>query len=186
MIPRFPRVFALATFVTLAPAPVAAQEAAPSPLENPASGSSLGLAERRGIKKYQDETYPALLSAIRAAAGTELEVDVKWDVIAGAGQAVSYSEPWYWTQIYFEPLAAALAQVGRDDMGKEALKKGLKKVVVTHDAATAPASNYPNGLSFEGGVLTINFTPGANAGDKDSTDFKARVEAIVGALEPKL
>jgi hypothetical protein len=166
--------------------PTFAQDPSPAAADAAPAGSTLGLAERRGIKKFQDEKYEGHLKAIRAAAGFDLELDVKWEVIAQPGQGESYSEDWYWTQIYFEPLAAALAQVGRDDMGKEALKKGLKKVVLTYDAQTAPATNYPNGVTFEGGVLTINFTPGTNAGDSTSPDFKGRVEAIIGALEPRL
>lgn len=189
---RFATLPALGLAALFLAMPAAAQDA--SPADAPAieaapagtPGPALGLAERRGIKKFQDEKYPALLKSIRDAAGSELEVDVKWELIAQPGQGDSYSEDWYWSQIYFEPLAAALAQIGRDEMGKEALKKGLKKVVVTFDSATAPASNYPNGLTFEGGVLTINFTPGSNAGDSTSPDFKARVEAMVGVLEPKL
>ena len=53
--------------------------------------------------------------------------------------------------------------------------------MITYDQATAPASNYPNGISFEGGTLTINFTPFSN-----SADTEERTKAIKGGLEAKL
>jgi hypothetical protein len=147
---------------------------------------ALGLGERRAIKKYQDETYPALLKAIQDAAGFPLEVEVQWEVIAQLGQADLYSDPGYWTQIYFQPLAAAMASITQDQMGKDALKAGLKKVVITYDAATAPATNYPDGITVADGVLTINFAPYSNAGDESSANFKERVDAIKKGVEAKL
>lgn len=144
-------------------------------------GPKLGLAERRALKAYQDGKYPELLKEIRAAAGFELEVEVVWETIAKLGQAESYGEPGYWTDIYFVPLAKALARIGQDEMGKTALQAGLKKVVVRLDEASAPASNYPNGLTFEGGTLTINWHPYSNTDDVDE-----RVDALVKTMEPKL
>ena len=66
-------------------------------------------------------------------------------------------------------------------MGAESLKSKLKKVVVTYDESTAPASNYPNGVKFENGTLTINFMPFSNSGD-----VEPRSKAIAAGLEAKL
>jgi len=74
-----------------------------------------------------------------------------------------------------------LKKVTADDMGKQALKSNLKKVVVTYNQGTAPASNYANGVNFESGTLTINFQPYANA-----ADITARADAIQKLLESKL
>lgn len=159
----------------------------PSPAGSPSAAaeaepaSKLGLGERRGIKKYQDEKFPEIVKSIRKAAGFDVEIDFRWDTIALPGQGESYSEDGFWTKIYSEPLIAALQQIGKDDLGKQALKRGLKKVVVLFDEKTAPASNYPNGLTFEAGTLSINWTPNTNV-----DDVKERVKAIVSTLEPKL
>ena len=51
---------------------------------------------------------------------------------------------------------------------------------------TAAQQLINSGVSFDAGTLTINFTPYTTAGDESSADFKGRVDAIVGALEPKL
>jgi hypothetical protein len=147
-----------------------------------AQENKLGLAERRAIKAYQDEKLPALQKSINEAAKMDIELDVKWETIAKPGQAEKYlADDDYWTNIYFTPLISALKSIAADDMGKEALKKTLKKVVIYHDENTAPASNYANGLKFEQGALIINFTPWTNA-----VDLPARSEAIQKFLESKL
>jgi len=89
--------------------------------------------------------------------------------------------PEYFGHTIFDPLVAALANITRDAMGREALRAKLSRVVVRHDPQTAPVSNYPNGLTFEDGVLSINWTPGVNTGDQ-----RQRTEALVKLLERNL
>ncbi len=141
----------------------------------------LALPERRALKQYQETKFPEEQKKIHAAAGFEVPLEIKWESIARPGEASNYLEDAYWTNIYFEPLATALAQIKADDMGAKALKEKLKKIVVTYNKDTAPASNYPNGVTFEGGTLTVNFTPFTNA-----DDTKDRAKAIQSVLESKL
>ena len=143
--------------------------------------SPLALPERRGIQAYQASTLPELQRRINEAAGFEVPLQVQWEAIAGRGQGASYNEPDYWTNVIFVPLAEALKEVGADDMGRKALKDSLKTVVVTYDKDTAPASAYERGVSFKGGVLTINFQPYAN-----TSDVKDRTAAIRKVLEAGL
>ena len=143
--------------------------------------ASLGLPERRALKQYQDTKLPELQKSINAAAKFELPLEVQWGAIAQKDQGASYLADDYFTNIYFVPLANALKGITADAMGAEALKAKLKKVVITYDQATAPASNYPNGVSFEGGTLKINFAPFSN-----SADVEPRAKAIQGGLESKL
>ncbi len=147
----------------------------------PGEATELGLAERRGLKAYQEKIWPDQLAAIQAAAGTPIEVEVHWEKLASRGYGQYFLEPEWFTNVYFVPLSKALAEVGRDDIGREAIKAKLKRVVVTFDDATAPVSTYENGLRFEDGTLTVNFRPGENASDVDW-----RVQAIVALLEKNL
>ena len=164
---------ALATCAALSPvAPLHAQDAA---------AASLALPERRALKQYQETKLPGLQKAINEAAKFEVPLEVRWGAVAQKDQGGSYLEDDYFTNIYFVPLANALKQITDDAMGAEALRAKLKRVVVTYDPATAPASNYPNGISFEGGTLTINFAPFSN-----SADTEERAKAIKGGLEAKL
>ena len=141
---------------------------------------SLGLAERRALKEYQEKTYPGLKKKIDEAAGFELTVEVNWESIATPGEADKYGEEGYWTKIYFEPLAAALQSITADDLGKSALKSKLKKVVI-HCDGDAPASNYAAGLKFDDGILTIDWHQYSNA-----DDVKDRIDALKKLLESKL
>ena len=151
-------------------------------LARPAAAQpALGLAERRAIAGYQASVFPDLLTKIRAAAGTDIEVDVGWDRIAQPGQAAQYAGPGYWTDIYFTPLIRALTAIGSDAMGRDALKAKLRRIAVAYNPDTAPASNYPNGLRFADGTLTINWHPNSNA-----SDVADRAEALQKVLEAGL
>lgn len=146
-----------------------------------AAQPGLGLAERRAIAAYQEAVFSGLLAKIRAAAGTDVEMDVGWDRIAQPGQAAQYAGPGYWTDIYSTPLIRALTAIGADTMGRDALKAKLRRIAVAYNPDTAPASNYPNGLRFADGTLTINWHPNSNA-----SDVADRAEALQKVLEAGL
>ncbi len=124
-----------------------------------------------------------MLKGIQAAAGFNVPVDVKWEQIAKVGDADKYEQDIYWGTTIFQPLQKALELITVDAAGKAALKSKLKSIVIMHDEKTAPASNYANGLKFEKGVLTINFTPYTNT---DENAMKERIEAIQKFVESKL
>jgi hypothetical protein len=148
-----------------------------------AMAQTLGLAERRALKEFQDNQFVEIQKNIRSAAGFDVPMDIKWEQIAKAGDAEKYSDKAYWVYTIFQPLTMALNAVAVDQAGKTALKSKLKKIVVIHDKATAPISNFPNGLKWDAGVLTINFTPNEN-GREDY--LKERVDAIRKLVESKI
>jgi hypothetical protein len=139
------------------------------------------LAERRAITAYQQGTYATLLKDIQTAAGFAVPVEVKWESIALSDQADNYAHDDFWTNIFFVPLKQSLATVASDNMGKQAVRAKLKKIVVQYDSATAPVNAYADGVSFKSGVLTLNFTPYTNA-----SDIEARAKAIQKVLEAGL
>ena len=143
--------------------------------------AALGLPERRALKQYQETKLPELQKNINAAAKFDVPLEINWGAIAQKDQGASYQEDGYFTDIYFVPLINAFKQITTDSMGAEALKAKLKKVVITYDQATAPASNYANGVSFDKGTLTINFAPYSN-----TSDTQERSKAIASGLEAKL
>lgn len=151
-----------------------------------AEPEGLGLAERRAIKAYQDAVFPPLEERIVAAAGEGVTLEIDWASLAIPGRAEQFGEEWFWTQIYFEPLAAALEQIGRDEMGREALAAGLSTIHVHHDPETAPQSEHARGVTFEDGRLTINWRPATDPGGPDTFAFRERVEAIVDLVEARL
>jgi hypothetical protein len=136
----------------------------------------MGLAERRAAKEFETNKFPDLKKKIDAAAGFEVMFDVQWEKLALDGQAHLYDDSWQ--QIFFVPLEAAIKHICIDEMGKDALKKGLKKVVITNTDSV----HYGDRMSkLESGVLTLDHKPTTNVGD-----VKDRTEGIQKTLENAL
>jgi hypothetical protein len=112
-----------------------------------------GQAERRAIENFRTGAYPQWKKRIDAAAGYELPVDVAWDTLGALGHAGSLHE--YLPKVFFQPLIDALASVAGDDAGREALRVGLHRVVVTNSGHHSG----PDGLSFVDCVLTMDQRP---------------------------
>ena len=58
----------------------------------------------------------------------------------------------------------ALAAIAGDDMGRDALKGGLKKAKITNSDSTSMASNW---AKFASGELTLDHKPLTNIGEID-------------------
>ena len=126
----------------------------------------MGLAERRASKEFQDKHFPELRNEIHKVAGFPVPLEVNWDQLAVEGQTDYYKEAW--TEIFFKPVIEALRQIGRDDMGRDALKSGLKKVEFRNSqGAYSPHS----AITFMNGAITIDHEL-SNVGDtKDRTKY---------------
>ena len=147
----------------------------------PAVFAQVGLAERRAIAAYKQDKWPPIEAAIRKAAGFEVPVDVEWDQLTIPGDAGHYADDEYYGKTIFQPLVVALNSITADQMGRDALKAKLQRIHVRFDDKTAPASNYPNGLTFTGGVLDINWRPYSN-----TADVADRTKALTQLLEKNL
>lgn len=135
----------------------------------------MGLAERRATKDFQDTDFPALKQRIASAAHFEVPIEVAWDQLATPEQQHLYKEAW--PEIYFVPLIEAFASIARDDMGREALKAGLKKIVLKNEKG---AYSPHNAIDFTGGTLTIDHSL-TNVGDTaDRTKYL--IEIVEKAL----
>lgn len=164
--------FNFAAVLTLAPVfrPVHAQAQA-----------GIGLAERRAMAAYRQDKWPGIEQAIQQAAGFAVPIVVEWDQLTIPGDASNYAKDDFFGKTIFEPLTTALRGISADQMGRDALRAKLQRVHVRFDEKTAPASNYPNGLTFQGGVLDINWRPFSN-----TSDVQPRTEALTQILEKNL
>jgi len=135
----------------------------------------MGLAERRAIKAFQDN-LPALTAELQGLAGFAVPIEINFDQLAHPDYASSYDE--LWRKVYFEPTIAALKAIAVDDMGKDALKAGLKKIVFCNSKDT---SNSDYAVTFADGVATIDHAPATNV------DYVSdRASALIKALEKGL
>lgn len=135
----------------------------------------MGLAERRALAQFQADSYPGWKTKIDEVAGFDVAVEVEWDSLGIADYASSYAE--FFPKVYFEPLVGALAAVAVDEMGRDALRAGLRKVVIRNSGEYSS----PRGFSFESGALTIDHKPATNIDDGNE-----RTTALVDLLEANL
>ena len=126
----------------------------------------MGLSERRATKDFQDNQFPQLSATIRDIAGFAVPIEVAWEELAVEGQTDNYREAW--PELYFKPVIEGLRQITRDQMGKDAVKSGLKKVQFRNSkGAYSPHS----AISFEGGTLLVDHEL-SNVGDtQDRTKY---------------
>ena len=135
----------------------------------------MGLAERRAAKEFETKRFPQFKKDIDEAAGFDVPVTVAWDTLALDGESHLYDE--CWPKVYFVPLIAALKAITIDDMGKEALKGGLKKIEIQNRADTSNGSRI---ATFEGGTLVLDNNPHTNIDDVED-----RTKSIQSLLESK-
>ncbi len=152
-----------------------------APASHVLAQSEGGLAERRAIQAYSKDVWPPLERAIQDAAGFPVPVALDMKSLALPGYAQSYGSDDYLRKPIIDPLIQALSSIASDDLGKQALKEKLTSIDILYDEASAPSSNYEEGVSFSGGVLTLNWKPFANV-----DDLEPRVTAITSVLEKNL
>ncbi len=136
----------------------------------------MGLAERRAAKDFQDNHLPQLQAQIDQAAKMPVFLEIDWQSLMPEDQAHILVE--CWQKVYFEPLIAALSSIARDELGAEALKQGLKKVVIKNQEGIYYGDRW---ASFADGVLTLDHLPTSNIGD-----VYDRTNGLVKVLEKGL
>jgi len=136
----------------------------------------MGLAARRVIKELQENQYPKLLASITEACGFEPILEVDWDLWADDKMVHLASDSIL--KVFFQPVAEALKEISSDEMGAEALKNSLKKIVFSNkNGAFSPAK----AITFEDGILSVDHEPYSNM-----DDIKDRKKFLINLLENNL
>lgn len=136
----------------------------------------MGLVERRAAKEFETKRFPQIKKEIDEAAGFEVPLEIKWDTLSIDGESQHYDTNW--PKVYFQPLVQALKGITFDDMGKDALKAGLKKVEIQN---VSGASSGNAMVSFKDGVLVLDHKPHTNV-----DNVSERAKSIQQLLESKL
>jgi hypothetical protein len=136
----------------------------------------MGLAERRAAKSFETNLFPALKKEVMEAAKFEVPLEVNWESLTVADYAHLYDEAW--PKVYFRPLIDALKAITADDMGRDALKGALKKIVVCNAKGVHSGESM---VSLEAGTLTLDHEPCTNV-----DDVQQRTDAIRVFLEKAL
>lgn len=135
----------------------------------------MGLAEKRAAQAFQNEVFPGLKKKVEEVAKFPVNIEVKWDQLAVDGYADSYAT--FFEKVYFRPLITALASITADQMGADALKGSLKKIVLCNTNEFSDS----RGTTYAEGVLQIDHKPSHNV-----DDISARETHITKILEKNL
>ena len=83
----------------------------------------MGLNERRKMKELQEVTFPGRVKEIEEICGAPIPYQVDWDSLADNAEALNYID-----NVSCHRLNMALRVICQDDMGKAAVRDGLKQV----------------------------------------------------------
>ncbi len=106
----------------------------------------MGLNERRKIKELQDVTFPGRVKEIEEICGKVIPYAVDWDSLADDMEGLNFID-----NISCHRLNMALRVICQDDLGKQALKDGLKSIELKNVKSKSEMK-----LAFEGGVLKMH------------------------------
>ena len=106
----------------------------------------MGLEERRKVKELQDVTFPGSVKEIEEICGAPIPYEIDWDSIKDDAEALNFID-----NISCHRLNMALRVICQDDMGKEAVRDGLKLIKLKNVKTAAEMS-----MTFTGGVLEMH------------------------------
>jgi hypothetical protein len=119
----------------------------------------MGLTERRAVEQFKNDDYPDWKAKIDNVAGFDVSIEVKWEELAVNDYASDYAD--FFANVYFQPLVDALTGITIDELGRTALRDGLKTIIVRNTGGFYSTS----GITFTDGVLTFDHQPHVNIGD---------------------
>lgn len=106
----------------------------------------MGLAERRKIKELQDTTFVERVKEIEEICGKGIPYEVDWDSLADDAEGLNFID-----NLSCHRLNMALRTICVDEMGKEAVRDGLKLVKLKNVKNKADMK-----IAFDGGVLEMH------------------------------
>jgi len=106
----------------------------------------MGLAERRKIKELQETTFPGRVREIEEICGKEIPYEVDWDSLADDAEGLNFID-----NISCHRLNMALRVICQDDLGKEAVREGLRLIKLKNVKDKSAMS-----ITFDAGVLEMH------------------------------
>ena len=106
----------------------------------------MGLNERRKIKELQEVTFPGRVKEIEEICGVAIPYEVDWDSLADDAQGLNFID-----NLSCHRLNMALRSICLDEMGKAAVREGLKLVRLKNAKDKAAML-----MTFANGVLEMH------------------------------
>jgi len=105
----------------------------------------MGLNERRKIKELQETTFPGRVQEIQEICGKAIPYEVDWESLADDAEGLNFID-----NLSCHRLNMALRVICMDEMGKEAVREGLRLIKLANVKEKSQMS-----LAFEKGVLEM-------------------------------
>ena len=105
----------------------------------------MGLNERRKVEELKTVTFPGREKEIEEICGKSIPYEIDWPSIADDAEALNFID-----NISCHRLNMALRVICQDEMGKQAVRDGLKQIKL-RNVKDKPSMK----LSFENGVLEM-------------------------------
>lgn len=105
----------------------------------------MGLAERRKIKELEEEVLPGRAKEIEEICGVAIPYEVDWASFGDDATALNFID-----NLSCHRLNMALRMICQDEMGKEAVRTGIKKVTLKNVATPEQRS-----VQLDAGVLAM-------------------------------
>jgi len=106
----------------------------------------MGLNERRKIKELQDVTFPGRVKEIEEICGQAIPYEVDWESLADDAEALNFID-----NISCHRLNMALRVICQDELGKQAVRDGLKQIKLKNVKDKSAMK-----MSFDSGVLEMH------------------------------
>ena len=106
----------------------------------------MGVTERRKIKELQDVTFPERTKEIEEICGKAIPYEVDWESLADDAEGLNFID-----NLSCHRLNMALRTICIDDMGKEAVRDGLRLIKLKNVKDKSDMS-----IAFDGGVLEMH------------------------------
>jgi hypothetical protein len=106
----------------------------------------MGLEERRRIKELQEVTLPGRVNDIQEICGAPIPYDVDWDSLKDDAAGLNFLD-----NCSCHRLNIALRGICQDDLGKEAVRDGLRLVKLKNVKTPGDMK-----MTFEDGVLEMH------------------------------
>ncbi|MBI3706470.1 MAG: hypothetical protein HY246_02095 [Proteobacteria bacterium] len=106
----------------------------------------MSLDERRKIKSLLEVTIPARVKEIEEICGAPVPYEIDWDSLSDDMEGLNFLD-----NISCHRLNMALRVICQDDLGKEAVRQGLKKIRLKNVKNKADMK-----MTFEAGILEMH------------------------------
>ena len=106
----------------------------------------MGLNERRKIEELKTVTFPGRVKEIEEICGKAIQYEVDWASLADDAEALNFID-----NISCHRLNMALRVICQDDLGKQAVRDGLKQIKLKNVKDKSAMK-----LSFDQGVLEMH------------------------------